>query len=38
VRLQFRKSVVTEEELAATLRMILRQIESGTLSSSASAA
>jgi len=35
VRIQFRKSRVSEEELAAALREVLRQIESGSLSSSA---
>ncbi|HXW62024.1 MAG TPA: ParB/RepB/Spo0J family partition protein [Candidatus Acidoferrales bacterium] len=35
VRLQFRKSHVSEEELAASLRALLRQLESGSLSSSA---
>jgi ParB family transcriptional regulator, chromosome partitioning protein len=35
VRLQFRKSVVSDEELAASLRAVLRELESGSLSSSA---
>ena len=35
VRLQFRKSHVRDEELAAALRMVLRRIESGSFSSSA---
>jgi ParB family chromosome partitioning protein len=35
VRLQFRKSHVNHEELAAALRAALRQVESGSLSSSA---
>ena len=35
VRMQFRKSHVSDEELAAALRMVLRQIESGSISSSA---
>ncbi len=35
VRLQFRKSQVSEEELAAALRAVLRRIESGSISSSA---
>jgi hypothetical protein len=35
VRLQFRKSHVSNEELAAALRAVLRRIESGSLSSSA---
>ena len=35
VRLQFRKSHVSDEELAAALRTVLRRIESGSLSSSA---
>jgi len=35
VRLQFRKSHVSHEELAAALRIVLRQLESGSLSSSA---
>ncbi len=35
VRLQFRKSHVSHEELAAALRTVLRQLESGSLSSSA---
>jgi len=35
VRLQFRKSHVSHEELAAALRSVLRQLESGSLSSSA---
>jgi ParB family chromosome partitioning protein len=35
VRVQFRKSHVGREELAATLRAILREIESGAFSSSA---
>jgi len=35
VRLQFRKSHVSDEELAAALRMVLRRIESGSFSSSA---
>ena len=35
VRLQFRKSHVSEEELAAALRAVLRRLESGSLSSSA---
>jgi len=35
LRLQFRKSQVSAEELAAVLRAILRRIESGSLSSSA---
>ncbi|MGH9690812.1 MAG: ParB/RepB/Spo0J family partition protein [Candidatus Acidiferrales bacterium] len=35
VRIQFRKSHVNDEELAAALRDVLRQIESGSLSSSA---
>jgi hypothetical protein len=32
---QFRKSQVSREELASVLRQILREIESGTISSSA---
>jgi ParB family chromosome partitioning protein len=35
LRIQFRKSHVSQEELAAVLRVILRQIESGSVSSSA---
>jgi ParB family transcriptional regulator, chromosome partitioning protein len=35
VRLQFRKSHVSDEELAAALRMVLRRLESGSFSSSA---
>ncbi|MGA8872187.1 MAG: ParB/RepB/Spo0J family partition protein [Candidatus Acidiferrales bacterium] len=35
LRLQFRKSHVSSEELAATLRAVLRRLESGSLSSSA---
>src|SRR5580692_11833519 len=35
VKLQFRKSHVSHEELAAALRTVLRRIESGSLSSSA---
>ena len=35
VRLQFRKSHVSDEEVAAALRAVLRRIESGSLSSSA---
>ncbi len=35
VRIQFRKSRVSEQELAAALREVLRQIESGPFSSSA---
>jgi ParB family transcriptional regulator, chromosome partitioning protein len=35
VRLQFRKSHVSNEELAAALRTVLRRLESGSLSSSA---
>jgi ParB family chromosome partitioning protein len=35
VRLQFRKSHVSSEELAAALRAVLRRLESGSLSSSA---
>ena len=35
VRVQFRKSQVSREELASVLRQILREIESGTISSSA---
>jgi ParB family transcriptional regulator, chromosome partitioning protein len=35
LRLQFRKSHVSDEELAASLRTVLRQLESGSLSSSA---
>jgi ParB family transcriptional regulator, chromosome partitioning protein len=35
VRLQFRKSHISDEELAAALRTVLRRIESGSLSSSA---
>jgi len=35
LRLQFRKSHVSREELAAALRTVLRQLESGSLSSSA---
>ena len=35
VRLQFRKSHVSDEELAAALRAVLRRVESGSLSSSA---
>jgi len=35
LRLQFRKSHVSDEELAGALRAILRQLESGSLSSSA---
>jgi len=35
VRLQFRKSHVSSEELAAALRTVLRRLESGSLSSSA---
>src|SRR5271154_6946832 len=35
VRVQFRKSQVSREELASVLRKILREIESGTISSSA---
>lgn len=38
VRVQFRKSQVSREELAAALRSILRELESGSLASSASAA
>jgi ParB family chromosome partitioning protein len=34
-RLQFRKSHVSDEELAAALREVLRQLESGSISSSA---
>jgi uncharacterized protein YllA (UPF0747 family) len=35
MRMQFRKSQVTREELASALRTILREIESGSVSSSA---
>jgi ParB family transcriptional regulator, chromosome partitioning protein len=35
LRLQFRRSHISTEELAATLRAILREIESGNISSSA---
>ena len=35
LRLQFRKSHVSREELAAALRAVLRQLDSGSLSSSA---
>jgi hypothetical protein len=35
VRLQFRKSHVSDEEIAAALRAVLRRLESGSLSSSA---
>jgi len=35
IRLQFRKSHVSNEELAAALRTVLRRLESGSLSSSA---
>jgi ParB family chromosome partitioning protein len=35
LRIQFRKSQVSQEELATVLRAILRQIESGSVSSSA---
>jgi ParB family chromosome partitioning protein len=35
IRLQFRKSHVSDEELAAALRMVLRRLESGSFSSSA---
>ncbi len=35
IRLQFRKSHVSSEELAAALRTVLRRLESGSLSSSA---
>ena len=35
VRLQFRKSHVSDEELAAALRAVLRKIESGTVSTAA---
>ena len=35
VRVQFRRSQVTHEEVAAVLRAVLRQIESGSVSSSA---
>jgi ParB family transcriptional regulator, chromosome partitioning protein len=35
VRIQFRKNQVSDEELAAALRDVLRQIESGSVSSSA---
>src|SRR5277367_5480261 len=35
VRVQFRKSQVSREELASVLRQILREIESGTITSSA---
>jgi hypothetical protein len=35
MRVQFRKSQVTREELASALREILREIESGSVSSSA---
>ena len=35
VRIQFRKSQVTHEEVAAVLRAVLREIESGAVSSSA---
>jgi ParB family chromosome partitioning protein len=35
LKLQFRKSHVSDEELAATLRAVLRRIESGSISSSA---
>ena len=35
LRLQFRKSHVSDEELAAALRAILRRLESGSISSSA---
>jgi ParB family transcriptional regulator, chromosome partitioning protein len=35
VRLQFRKSHVSDEELAAALRSVLRRLESGSISSSA---
>jgi ParB family transcriptional regulator, chromosome partitioning protein len=35
IRLQFRKSHVSTEELAAALRTVLRRLESGSLSSSA---
>jgi lysyl-tRNA synthetase class I len=38
VRIQFRKSHVSEDELAAALREVLRQIESGHRSSSAAVA
>ncbi|MFZ0970381.1 MAG: hypothetical protein WAN13_19070, partial [Candidatus Acidiferrales bacterium] len=38
IRVQFRKSQVSREELAAALRSILRELESGSLASSASAA
>ncbi|HUJ33282.1 MAG TPA: ParB/RepB/Spo0J family partition protein [Candidatus Acidoferrum sp.] len=37
VRLQFRKSHVSREEIAATLRAILRQIESGAFSATSAA-
>jgi len=37
LRMQFRKSHVTREELAAALRTILREIETGTFSSSSAA-
>jgi hypothetical protein len=33
--LQFRKSHVSDEELAAALRLVLRRLESGAISSSA---
>ena len=35
LKLQFRKSHVSDEELAAALRAVLRRIESGSISSSA---
>ena len=35
IRLQFRRSHVSNEELAAALRTVLRRIESGSISSSA---
>ena len=35
LKLQFRKSHVSDEELAAALRAVLRRIESGAISSSA---
>jgi ParB family transcriptional regulator, chromosome partitioning protein len=35
LKLQFRKSLVSDEELAAALRAVLRRIESGAISSSA---
>jgi hypothetical protein len=35
LKLQFRKSHVSDEELAAALRAVLRRVESGSISSSA---